>query len=341
MVGIINKKYRSVLLQISIWGLLFALPHFFLPSDSRVVKPGFLPSSFFIVTNLYHVALFYFNAYVIYPLFFNKRRWWLFILILAAIAISTYYLKLFITKAWYPQVIMDQWAYRILFFPTLAFLFISTLYRLIADKIQHEKKQKEIVAEQLSVKLKFLRSQINPHFIFNVLTNLVALARKKSDQLEPALLKLSELMRYMLYESDEKKVPLLQEMEYLQSYIDLQKLRFGDDISIEVNIDIPAEKNQHDIEPMMLIPFVENAFKHGTGVDNPFIKVDLTIDNKNLEFNVKNKYAGEITESKDVSSGIGLENVRTRLMLLYPKQHSLIIKKDANIFDVHLTLQMK
>ena len=236
---------------------------------------------------------------------------------------------------------MDEWAYRILFFPTLAFLFISTLYRLIADKIQHEKKQKEIVAEQLAIKLKFLRSQINPHFIFNVLTNLVSLARKKSDQLEPALLKLSDLMRYMLYESDGSKVPLLQEIEYLQSYIDLQRLRFGDDILIEVNIDVPQDKSQYNIEPMMLIAFVENAFKHGTGVDDPFIKINLTVENNKLEFDVKNKYVGELTGNKDGGSGIGLENVQSRLILLYPKQHSLAVKKDAAIFDVHLTLRLK
>ena len=341
MAGKVTIKYRFILLHAFVWSVLFALPHFFLPSDSRVVKRGFFPPSFFIITNLYHIALFYFNAYAVYPLFFNKRKWWLFLLLLAGIAIGSYYLKLFITRSWYPEVTMDEWAYRILFFPTLAFLFISTLYRLIADKIQHEKKQKEIVAEQLAIKLKFLRSQINPHFIFNILTNLVSLARKKSDQLEPALLKLSELMRYMLYESDGSKVPLSQEIEYLQSYIDLQRLRFGDDISIEVNINIPQDRNQYSIEPMMLIAFVENAFKHGTGVDDPFIKINLTVENNKLEFDVKNKHAGETPEIKDGNSGIGLENVKSRLMLLYPKQHSLIVKKDASIFDVHLTLQLK
>jgi two-component system LytT family sensor kinase len=336
----VNIKYRSILLHTFVWSVLFSLPHFFLPSDSRNIKPGFFPSGFFVVTNLYHIALFYFNAYVVYPLFFNKKKWWLFILIIAAIAIASYNLKLFITRSWYPEVILDRWAYRILFFPAIAFLFVSTLYRLITDKIEHEKKQKEIVAEQLAIKLKFLRSQINPHFIFNVLTNLVSLARKKSDQLEPALLKLSELMRYMLYESDGSKVPLLQEIEYLQSYIDLQRLRFGNDISIEVNINVPQD-NRYNIEPMMLIAFVENAFKHGTGVDDPFIKINLSVNNDKLRFDVKNKYAMEMKQSQDGNSGIGLENVKSRLMLLYPKQHSIAVKKDADIFDVHLTLQLK
>ena len=119
-------------------------------------------------------------------------------MVVAAILAASYYLKLFLTKTYYPEVNLDIWARRILFFPAFAFLIVSTIYRLITDKIRHDKKQKEIFAEQLSIKLKFLRSQISPHFIFNVLTNLVSLARKKSEQLEPALIKLSELMRYML-----------------------------------------------------------------------------------------------------------------------------------------------
>ena len=221
----LNSKYTSPLLHILIWSTLFVLPHLFI--DTRNFKPGFFPSSFFFITNLYHVALFYLVAFVLYPLFLNKRRWWIFILMMAFVLIGSYYLKLFMVKQWYPAVVLDEWAHRILFFPLLPFLIAAIIYRLIINKIAYDKKQKEIIAEQLSIKLKFLRSQISPHFIFNVLTNLVSLARKKSEQLEPALLMLSDLMRYMLYESDEKKVSLSKEIEYLKSYIELQKLRFG------------------------------------------------------------------------------------------------------------------
>ena len=242
-------------------------------------------------------------------------------------------------KTWYTEVVLDKWSHRIIFFPPVVFLIVSTIYRLIVDKIKHDKKQKEIVAEQLSIKLKFLRSQISPHFIFNVLTNLVSLARKKSDLLEPALLKLSDLMRYMLYESDEKKVLLAVEVEYLKSYIELQKLRFGDDILINTTIDIAEKEMQRNIEPMLLIPFVENAFKHGTGVDEPLIEINLNVKEGKLEFTVKNKFWDN--ETKDESSGIGLENVRSRLMLLYPGTHTLQVSGNDHLFDIHLTLQLK
>jgi hypothetical protein len=319
--------------------MLFALPHLFI--DTRNARPGFFPSSFFIITNLYHVGLFYLNAFVLYPWFFNRKKWWAFILAMIAIMAISYYLKLFLARHWYPEVIPDNWTHRILFFPPIPFLIASIIYRSIIDKIKHDKKQKDIAAEQLAIKLKFLRSQISPHFIFNVLTNLVSLARKKSGQLEPALIMLSDLMRYMLYESDEKKVPLSKEVEYLKSYIELQRLRFGHDAHIDVNVQ-PSEKElQQTIEPMLLIPFVENAFKHGIGVDEPLIQIHLIENSGILQFDVKNKYNDDGNESKDTSSGIGLENVRSRLMLLYPKEHKLILKKEHNIFHIHLTLQLK
>jgi LytS/YehU family sensor histidine kinase len=113
---------------------------------------------------------------------------------------------------------------------------VSAIYRIILNRIHYEKKSKERQAAQLSTELKFLRSQISPHFLFNVLNNLVSMARQKSDQLEPSLIRLSGLMRYMLYESDGKKVPLTQEVDYLKSYIELQKLRFEEDVQITTDI---------------------------------------------------------------------------------------------------------
>jgi two-component system LytT family sensor kinase len=333
-----SSKYTTILLHITVWGILLELPHLFIPVANKNVEPGFLPGSFFIITNIYHIGLFYFTAFVLYPLFFNKKNWWLFILAIVVVIIGSFYLKLFITREWYPDIIRHGWTNVLLFFPTIIFLVVSIIYRLIIDKIENDKKQKEIIAEQLAIKLKFLRSQINPHFIFNVLTNLVSLARKRSEQMEPALIMLSDLMRYMLYDSDEKRVILSSEIDYLKSYIELQKLRFGDDVKISMDMDLP--QMQYSIEPMLLIPFVENAFKHGMGVDEPFIEIKLQVDNGRLKFEVKNKFT-DADDSKDEGQGIGLENVRSRLMLLYPKEYRLVIKKENNLFHVQLTLQLK
>ena len=330
-------KYRAFFMHLFVWSLLFIAPHLFI--DTRNVKPGFFPNSWFWITNLYNVGLFYLNALVLYPKYFNRKKWWLYIVCIAVLLIVSYYLKLWFTQQFYLDVILDSWAHRILFFPPVPFIIASTIYRLIIDKISYDKKQKEIIAEQLSIKLKFLRSQISPHFIFNVLTNLASLARKQSKQLEPALIMLSDLMRYMLYESDEKKVLLSKEIEYLKSYISLQQLRFGDDINIDVKINLTEQILQQKIEPMLLIPFVENAFKHGAGADEPFIAVQLGSNKNELILDVQNKFI-EHDKSKDGDSGIGLENVRSRLMLLYQHKHGFVIKKEGNIFHVHLTIQL-
>lgn len=118
----LSSKYIPALIHIFIWSLLFILPHLFISSDSRNVKPGFFPSSWFLITNLYNVGLFYLNILLLYPSFFNKRKWWIFILVIAAILSGSYYLKLFFTETYYPEVRLDGWAHRILFFRHLRFL---------------------------------------------------------------------------------------------------------------------------------------------------------------------------------------------------------------------------
>src|SRR5690606_30151987 len=146
---------------------------------------------------------------------------------------------------------------RFIFGPSFFAMVAGTIYRYAADRILAERRLREREAEQLAMELKFLRSQISPHFLFNVLTNLVSLARKKSELLEPSLLMLADLMRYMLYDSDEKKVPLTKEAEYLQSYIALQRLRFGDSVDISAAMTLSPGGGERRIEPMLLIPFVE------------------------------------------------------------------------------------
>jgi LytS/YehU family sensor histidine kinase len=168
---------------------------------------------------------------------------------------------------------------------------------------------------------------------------MVALARKQSELLEPSLIKLSSLMRYMLYETGEQKVLLEKETEYLQSYIDLQQQRFGK--KLMVNVTLPAADKQYEIEPMLLIPFVENAFKHGTGmIENAQIDISLTALNDRLQFTVKNKYDPTTNEVRDAEGGIGLGNVQRRLELLYASKHKLEISKDKNTFSVSLQLQL-
>jgi len=220
------------------------------------------------------------------------------------------------------------------------FLFIqamSTAYQMIRDRIQADKLLKEKENENLKTELSFLRSQVSPHFMFNVLNNMVALSRKHSDLLEPSLIKLSSLMRYMLYEADENLVSLESEVEYLQSYIDLQMQRFGN--KVEVKMDFSEIDQDYELEPMLLIPFVENAFKHGvSGLEHALISIVLKAKQNQLSFVVTNQYNNQLEEIKDKTSGIGLANVKRRLELLYQSNHQLLIDDSNQVFTVSLHL---
>lgn len=229
-------------------------------------------------------------------------------------------------------------------YTTIAYIFIivvSISYRIVTDNARQEKIRKEKENENLKTELSFLRSQVSPHFIFNILNNMVALARKKSDMLEPSLIELSKLMRYMLYENDDERVSLGREVDYLKSYIALQLLRFGDDVTIMFSP--PDNINAYYIEPMLLAPFVENAFKHGVGmVEDPQINITLSVDDTTgwMDFKVMNTVAPQ-QHTKDKDSGIGLVNVRRRLELLYKEDYNLDIMQNDNVFIAALKIKLK
>jgi sensor histidine kinase YesM len=226
-------------------------------------------------------------------------------------------------------------------FPLIMVSAIASAYGLLLEFLEQDSNKEEQKNEQLKSELSFLRSQISPHFIFNILNSIVYLIRTKaSEQAEDVTMRLSSLMRYMLYDSDQTMVPLTNELVYLENYIDLQKMRFDGNVAFDFQI--KGDGKGQMIEPMLLIPFVENAVKHGVGlVDKPFIKVELESTEQGLHFQVKNKKGKEEQVFKDPSSGIGLKNVKRRLELLYPNKHKLTIQEDELNFSVDLTLELK
>jgi hypothetical protein len=328
-----HEKIINFGLHALTWSLLLAIPIFFF-SNQRFEG---LSHTFFIVTNIAHIGLFYLNAFFLYPKLLNRKWWWLYIISLAAVAYAAYWIKIFFLKM-DPGFQLTEINQRIIFFGLLPFLVASIIFRLIYDRLRFEKRVNEAQAEKLSAELKFLRSQISPHFIFNVMTNLVSLARQKSDLLEPSLIRLSELLRYMLYETGKDRFPIDAEIEYLKNYISLQQLRFGDDVRVASHWDV--DEKSCFIEPMLLVPFVENAFKHGIGmVKDPYIDIDLRVHNGELFFHITNNYEKQNT-SKDKSSGIGLENIKKRLNLLYAGKYNLKITDDNKVYGAELKLEL-
>jgi len=222
------------------------------------------------------------------------------------------------------------------FFLSGFFIVASSLLKFAIDWFGNEKVQRNLVTEKKEMELQFLKSQLNPHFLFNSLNNIYSLAYQKSDKTADAILKLSEIMRYMIYESNDSWVSLSKEIEYVQSFIELQKLRFKDGAAVEFTMN--GEIDDQQIVPLILISFVENAFKHGVANDpeNP-IRINIIANQKILHFSVSNK---KNNSNKDVMGGVGLNNVERRLQLLYPDRYKLNIVNSETHYTSELMLDI-
>lgn len=197
--------------------------------------------------------------------------------------------------------------------------------------------QKEIAEkEQLQTELAFLKSQINPHFLFNTINDIYSLTEQQSEEAPEALLKLSELLRYMLRESNDSFVPLVRELVYLENVIELQKI--GQKGHAYIDFEIDGEPGKLNIAPLILINFIENAFKHGvfTSPDSP-IHIHIQLNGNTFHFNITNTINAL---KKDKTGGIGLANVKRRLALIYPNKHKLVVAQDAAHFSVDLKIDL-
>lgn len=215
-------------------------------------------------------------------------------------------------------------------------------------KKRNTKKTEEIITLKTELgkadaNLNFLKSQINPHFLFNALNTLYGTAlQEKADRTGEGIQKLGDMMRFMLQENMEDKISLSKDVDYLNNYIELQKLRTSSSSEIIIETQIEEQLNQLLISPMILIPFVENAFKHGISLQSPsHIKITLQTSGQTLYFDVHNSiHSKHNNDPEKLKSGIGLQNVKQRLALIYPDQHELIIRENAKEFFIHLTLQL-
>ena len=222
-------------------------------------------------------------------------------------------------------------------FAALLMLFMSGFIKIAQEWFKSEQQREALKLENLNAELKFLKSQINPHFLFNCLNTIYSLAHKHSAQTEHANIKLSTIIRYMIYESNEDKVQLQQELQYLEDYIDIQRLRLPEDIVVDYAVQgNPAGLR---IEPMLLVPFVENAFKHGISYAEPsFIAIAVAVERNQVRLVVENAVFKQRVAEK---GGIGLQNVKKRLELLYTEDHELEITEAENQFIVDLKIELK
>lgn len=223
---------------------------------------------------------------------------------------------------------------------SFAFFVLGGIIPLLKDLYRREKQNELILAERKNSELQFLKAQLNPHFIFNALNSVYSLVRSKSNDAPEAVLAISEMMRYMLYEANKEWVPLSKEIEYIQNYISLQRLRYNNGSPITFNI--KGDYHSKKIEPLLLIPFIENSFKYGTDYQgNTDIHIQMVVTDKTLAFLCDNQMGFRPNNIEKKASGIGLINVKNRLALLYPKMHELTFGQKDDRFVVSLVLIWK
>ncbi len=214
---------------------------------------------------------------------------------------------------------------------------ISLSIKLAIELHKNEKIKNLIKTQKISAELSFLKTQLNPHFLFNTLNSIYSLANKKSDDTTEAIITLSELMRYMIYETNKEFVSLQNEIDYIKNFISLQNLRLKDSSGVRFNV---RGKLDYNIEPLLLISFIENAFKYGTdytGKTN--ITIEIKVEDDILNLNVSNYIS--LKEKNNLDSGVGIENIKNRLNILYPNSHTLNIEGSDKLFKVELLLKLK
>jgi two-component system LytT family sensor kinase len=316
------NRFHNILFHFCGWLMLILTFWLWRPLQQPTWRPQLSPW-LMIVSGLPFVGLFYLNAYWLIPEYFSRKKKWQYFLLAAAALLITLLAVSAIAIAGSPPA--PPGFHYINFrrsLPGIFFLMAGASLGISRENTKLGKRQKEKETEHLRTELSFLRTQVNPHFMLNVLNSMVLLARKKSDLLEPVLMELARLMNYMLYDANNEKIVLEDEIGYLQAYIDLQMLRFGSDVTVRFNT--PASANGSFIEPMLLIPMVENAFKHGIGlVKDPIILIDIAEKDERLTMTVKNKYSPLIRQQEGKPSGIGLNNLKKRLELIYPGEFEL------------------
>jgi two-component system LytT family sensor kinase len=343
-----NSSRASLILNCIFWGVIVAIiaASLIFSTKEHSVKEYVID---YLAFGAINVAVFYINYIVLIPELIKKRKMYLwyvvcFILLIAAstgiklgVALFNpeYVLQYSTDDGKTHDISTTNYIISVVFIAGF-FLVSSCIIKFAVDWFSNERIQRNLESEKKDMELQFLKSQLNPHFLFNSLNNIYSLAYQKSDKTADAILKLSEIMRYMIYESNDSWVSLDKEVQYVESYVELQKLRFKDGAAVEISINgvIDGQK----IVPLILISFVENAFKHGVANDaeDP-IKINIIANQKILHFSVTNR---KNTTNKDAVGGVGLNNVERRLQLLYPDRYKLNIVNSATHYTTELMLDL-
>lgn len=335
----LNKK--AVILHGLVWLILLFLL-FFMNSRLGVYERVI----FFFVFGFYNIIIFYVHYFFINPLFLVDSRYVRAILAVVTMLVVAVGVKYGTALCFEDTVLkygpekaetMNFATYAVnAVIVSLFIMLLSSSVYVVTHSYQSKEDRKTLENEKLNAELAFLKSQINPHFLFNSLNNIYSLAYQKSEKTPDAILKLSGIMRYMLYETNEDTVLLEEEVSYLENYIDLQRLRTKDEVYVDLQISIDRE--DYRVMPLLLMSFLENAFKHGvaTNAEKP-IRIVIAVQDGRLHFKTENLKS---QLNKDQTRGVGLANLRRRLELRYPEKHSINIVETVDYYTSELFLYL-
>lgn len=342
-----GKKSAESIIHIAIWVSLYLVAIIFFRTIgpfSKIDNTLILPVT---IGTLFNIFIFYTVSHYLIPRFALQNRVkqfliWMGILLLAATLMETLidygFLKYLYSTEDEPfigQFVTNSMIHFI-------FASIALGYGFTRNWLVTEKKRQTLLSEKLSAELNFLKTQINPHFLFNVLNMAYSSATQSKDERTADIIeKLSGLMRYMIYESNVPEVEIEREIEYIRNYIRLQKMRLSDDIPVTINFNVNGNPAGLRIAPLILISFIENAFKYGVKLDKQSeIDISLNFLNGEMEFRASNQVFKGVNSMGEKNSGIGIKNTKKRLALLYPGKHTLTIENNENEFSVSLLMKL-
>jgi len=370
-----NKRIIILIVHAAVWICFFLLPYIFSPRPEEFA-PNATINKFYITLyisiNVFLCAFYYFNTLLLIPRLLLRRKWFLYILIITSSLVIFLYVPREITNlisgTTEETLRHDFWQRRTEMFKTvpkyiqnnqnqihrpphrnnkmwyfpgsyaifILVLTVGTCIVLMQEWLKIEQKKDEIEHEKINTELSFLKSQVNPHFFFNTLNNIYSLAVIGSEQTAPAIMKLSSIMRYILTETQTNLVPLQNEIDFITNFIDLQSVRLTD--KVKVNFKAEGDVEPIQIAPLLFIPFIENAFKYGISTkEKTVIEIYMLAANNKLSFTVSNTIVQAI---RGETTGIGINNVKRRLELLYPGKHDLRVEEQNNQFIVHLDIEL-
>jgi two-component system, LytTR family, sensor kinase len=355
-----KRKLVTVLIHVLAWAVFGMLLFFFQPLSWNVTLPYQLWIKQSIIFGLLVIA-FYLNSELIVPHFLLTNKTVAYLLIVVGVAAVMVFLNGYVDRWLQLPQLMDaafhkdglphrhrhlhsEWEMGMIapMIGTCALVLgistsITVMEKWQKDRLVHQEMEQDKISSELS----FLKAQINPHFFFNTLNNIYALTLVNADTSRKAIHQLSRMMRYVLYDTQNSTTQLSQEIAFVKDYISLMQLRLTD--VVKVDFSSPASLKDLAIAPMIFLPFIENAFKHGVSATQPS-NISLSIEQNNtvVELKVVNTIIKEQSNNLEEGSGIGLNNTRRRLDLLYPGKHILMINEDAaeNTYSVHLTLDL-